>query len=323
MNIVMAQNDDATDTKARDEALAWFVRLRSEDATPDEEVAHQAWMSACHENARHYLALCAMWADMDELPDPRRRVIGRPHRRRAFPLGRRSFMTGGAVAALAAGYVAINGLPDILTSDYTTAVAERKSFTLADGSIVDMDADSAIAIDFTATVRNVRLQRGRAFFMVAKDDGRPFSVLAGSGQATALGTEFVVHHSLDAITVTVVESSVSVSCSNAGSAVLQAGQKVSYGDAGLGEVTSADGAGETAWRRGKLIFEDVPLGQVISDVNRYRRGLIRVIDSDLLNLRVSGIFDVNHPDGVLDAITHTLPVTALSLTPYLILLRPA
>jgi transmembrane sensor len=57
--------------------------------------------------------------------------------------------------------------------------------------------------------------------------------------------------------------------------------------------------------------------------NRYRRGTIRILDKRLLSLRVSGIFYIRNPDGVLDAIIGTLPVRATELTPYLILLRPA
>jgi transmembrane sensor len=323
MVTVMAQPNDMASKTTREEALAWFARLRSDDVTAEDYHAHETWMSACRENALQYLKLAAMWADMDDMPDPRKRVFGTKHQHRAFPIGRRSFLTGGAVATITAGFVTVGGLPDFLTGDYTTGIAERRSITLDDGSVIDMDADSAIAIDFTDTARNLRLQRGRASFKVAKDESRPFSVSAGNGQATALGTEFVVHSSVDTITVTVVESRVSVSYPGASSAVINAGEKVSYNNSGLGAVTTVDGDSETAWQRGKLIFEDVPLGQVISDINRYRRGIIKVTDSDLLNLRVSGIFDVTRPDGVLDAITHTLPVTAFSLTRYLILLRPA
>ncbi|TCR03030.1 FecR family protein [Neorhizobium sp. JUb45] len=305
-----------------EEAAAWFARLRSDDVSAEDYQAHEAWMSVCHENARQYLKLSAMWTDMDDIADPRKRLsIAR--RQGRVVVGRRSFLAGGAAAALAAGFATVHGLPDILTSDYATSVAERRSITLDDGSVIDMDADTAIGVDFSNTARNLHLLRGRAFFKVAKDAGRPFSVIARNGHATALGTEFVVHSSADTITVIVMESRVSVSYPGASSAILNAGEKISYDHAGLGAVTTVDSETEIAWQRGKLIFEDVPLGQVVSDLNRYRRGIIRVVGSDLQTLRVSGIFDVTRPDRVLEAITQTLPVKTLALTPYLILLRPA
>lgn len=319
----MAQSNHMARKTSQEEALAWFARLQSDDVSTEDYAAHEAWMSACHENARQYLKLAAMWSDMDGIADPRTRRLRVRRKARAFGIGRRSFLTGGAAAALAAGFVTVNGLPDFLTGDYTTAVAERRSVTLSDGSIIDMDADTRIAVDFSAAARNLRLKSGRASFKVAKDASRPFSVSAGNGKVTALGTEFVVHNSADTITVTVVESRVSVSYPGASSTVIGAGEKVSYDLAGLGAVTAVDGDTETAWKRGKLIFEDVTLGQVIGDINRYRRGTIRVTNNDLKTLRVSGIFDVTRPDAVLETITKTLPVKAFALTRYLILLHPA
>lgn len=323
MVTVMAQPNDVASKTSREEAAAWFARLRSDDVSAEDYHAHQAWMSACHENARQYLKLSAMWADIDDMPDPRKRAFGVRRQSRAFSVRRRSFLTGAAAATFAAGFVSVHGLPDFLTGDYTTGIAERRSIALADGSVIEMDADSAITVEFTATARNLHLRRGRAFFKVAKDDNRPFSVSAGDGKATALGTEFVVHSSADTVTVSVVESRVSVSHPGASPAVINAGEKVSYDSAGLGAATTVDSDSEIAWQRGKLIFEDVPLGQVISDINRYRHGIIRVMDSDLKTLRVSGIFDVTRPDGVLETIVQTLPVKTLALTRYLILLRPA
>ncbi|MGP4920706.1 FecR domain-containing protein [Pseudomonas helleri] len=78
---------------------------------------------------------------------------------------------------------------------------------------------------------------------------------------------------------------------------------------------------DLAWRRGKLIFEDRPLQQVVADVNRYRSGTIRILDAKLMDLRVSGIFNIAEPDAVLTTITETLPVRAVRLTDYLVLLR--
>ena len=92
---------------------------------------------------------------------------------------------------------------------------------------------------------------------------------------------------------------------------------------GLGDVRPFDAEAETAWRRGKLIFEDRPLAQVVADVNRYRAGRIEVMDKKLLSMRVSGVFDVGAPDRALEAIRQTLPVRVVSLTSYLVLLLPA
>jgi transmembrane sensor len=145
---------------------------------------------------------------------------------------------------------------------------------------------------------------------------------------TALGTAFVVDRLPDDVTVSVIENAVTVAAPTGTRGEmpqmrLMAGQKISYGRDGLGPLGSARGNAETAWRQGRLAFENRPLGDVIATLNRYRSGTVIVLDSALLGLRVSGAFDVRDPDQVLDAIRQTLPVETLELTRYLVLLRPA
>jgi transmembrane sensor len=319
----MMPSQDTPDKQARDEALWWFVRINSGDATAADRADHAAWMALSVRNRREYAKLSGMWSDLDRIADPRTHSAAA---RVAVSggLSRRGFLAAGsAAAATVAGYVAFNGLPDVLTSDHYTGIGERRSITLTDGTKVDLDAATAIALDFNDSSRRLRLVRGRAFFDVAKDAGRPFIVEAAGGSVTALGTRFVVHQWDRAVTVTVEESAVSVASPSREQVRIVAGHNVSYGADRLGSVQTSDVEAESAWRRGKLIFEDRPLSQVIADVNRYRTGTIRVTDESLLNLRVSGIFDVTEPDGVLEAIRSTLPVRVLEITRYLVLVRPA
>ncbi|WP_457585164.1 FecR family protein [Ensifer canadensis] len=318
----MAEARDPSRERLKDEALAWFVRLNSGEATAAERSAHATWMAASPLNRNEYEKLGGIWADLEMLGDPRVRRMPASVSR-SSSIGRRNFLAGGAAALGVAGFVGLNGLPDFLLSDYETGTGELRDLALSDGSKVSLDADTAIAMDFADTRRAVRLLRGRALFDVAKDARRPFIVEAGAGTTTALGTRFVVHRWADAVTVSVEESAVSVMAPDRSSAILQVGQNVSYGQTGLGAVADVDVQSETAWRRGKLIFKDRPLRQVIADVNRYRSGTIRIVDSELNSLRVSGIFEVANPDGVLGAISTALPVRILRLTDYLVLLRAA
>ncbi|MFT4163563.1 FecR family protein [Shinella sp.] len=316
----MAKRDDEAGKKARDQALAWFVRLHSGDATQADRIAHAAWMAADEGHRVEYGRLGGIWSDLDRLPDPRARPV--PETSCRPKSSRRAFLAGGAAAFAAAAGAIVIGPPDFLTSDHATGTGERRTVTLADGTMVELDADSAIALDYTASVRGVRLVRGRAFFDVAKDAQRPFTVHAAEGSATALGTRFVVHEWSGTVTVSVEESAVSVTGPDRRDAVVKAGQYVTYDLQRLNDVAAVDVESEVAWRRGKLIFEDRPLRQVLADVNRYRAGTIRVTDGHLLNMRVSGIFDVSDPDGVLEAIRTTLPVRSFELTPWLVILHP-
>lgn len=73
-------------------------------------------------------------------------------------------------------------------------VGEMPVVTLEDGSVVQLNAASAIAVEFTEKRRVIRLLRGEAFFQVAHGADRPFTVMAGTTSVTALGTAFDVRY---------------------------------------------------------------------------------------------------------------------------------
>lgn len=306
---------------ARDEALAWFVKLSSGHAVEEDYDAHRAWISADAANADEYAKLRGMWKDFDQLKDPRSFPI--KSRTNSKTISRRLFMSGGAAGLTAAGAALVFGLPDIVTGAISSGVGELRSLTLDDGSSAELDADTAIKLSYTVQERRLTLLKGRAYFSVAKDPSRPFIVETNFGQTTALGTRFTVHQQDDSAIVSVEESAVAVEQGHGNRVVVSAGEFITYNESQTSQVQPIVIDDAFAWRRGKLIFEDRPLAQVISDINRYRRGIIKVSDSRLLDLRVSGIFDLRQPEGVLDALVATLPINATYLTSYLVVLSPA
>ncbi|PCI03005.1 MAG: iron dicitrate transport regulator FecR [Hyphomicrobiales bacterium] len=326
-----ARAQENSDRKTREEALAWFSKINSGNATSAEHQEHRDWLAKRIQNRQEYEKLDAVWSDLANITDFRQEQEFHSARTPnskivqigTFAVSRRVFLVGGAVAASAAGVAIINGVPDFLISDYATGIGERRDIILADGSGATLDADTAIDVRYSDNERRLVLLRGRAFFDVASDPRRPFIVEAADGTATALGTRFTVHQWDDTVTVSVEESAVAVSLPNSDDTALQAGQYVSYDRNGLHQVGEVDGVTDAAWRHGKLMFEDKPLRQVISEINRYRSGVIYITDKRLVDLRVTGIFDTANPDVVIDAIQGSLPVRAVKITRYLVLLRSA
>lgn len=308
--------------KEGQEAAAWFTRLNSGETTPAEFDEFRTWLSRSAENAAEYRRFERMWAQFDNLPQVSR-IRSATKDRSTRVVSRRTLLVGGsatAAAAVAAGWV--GNFQDYVISDEFTSIAEVRETRLPDGSGVTLDANSAIAIDFSDNRRQVLLQRGRAFFDVATDSHRPFRVMAKGGSVEAIGTQFVVNVSGDEVTTSVQESAVSVTAPSGQDARVMLGQMVSYSRVEIGRVEMADGEVETAWRRGQLIFSDKPLKSVVADVNRYRRGRLQIVGSGLENLRISGVFDIKNPDGILEAIVRTLPVRAIEVTPLLVVLIP-
>lgn len=304
------------ETDPRSVALEWFLRMQSGETTQAERLAHARWLADADAHRQEYRKLEGLWADFDAIPRPVIEPVDR---------GRRRFLVGasaGLAASLAGVAIWQGGYLGGL-GDFSTGTGEQRTIRLADGSEVTLDADSAIDVGFDEQARRVHLLQGRAFFDVAADKARPFSVEASKGIATALGTRFSVHRREASVTVDVEESTVSVVAPDASTVVLNAPESLSYSQHGVARMGAIDTEVAAAWRHGKLIFEDQPLGQVIEDVNRYRRGAIRIYGDGLQGLRVSGIFDMANPDGVLETITRTLPISAYRLTDYFVVLRPA
>ena len=69
-------------------------------------------------------------------------------------------------------------------------VGEQKSFTLQDGSQIQLSTNSLINLDNSSTQRLLTLVQGDARFDVAKDKNSPLTVTVGEKSFTALGTIF-------------------------------------------------------------------------------------------------------------------------------------
>lgn len=240
--------------------------------------------------------------------------------------GKRS-KAGGAVALLlvvglgAALHQA--GVVDRMRADHATTVGEIASIRLQDGSTVTLNTDTALTVRFQGGERRIELLRGEAFFDVAKDPTRPFTVTSGALSATARGTRFdVASAPADGVEVQVEEGRVEVA-EGARIAMLDAGDAAVRGPSGeIAKTTAAIDVGDaTAWRDGKLVVSGRRLGEVLATIERYRRGRIVVLDQRAAKLRVSGTFDLRDTDQAIASIEASLPVTTTRLTGALILIR--
>ncbi len=163
----------------------------------------------------------------------------------------------------------------MLLADYHTAVGERQVITLTDGTRVTLNSASALSVAFSEHERRVVLDAGEALFETA-DDSRPFVVETAGAQVQGNAATFSVQRD--------------------GHVVL------ARGEAKVGEhelAVAADAGTQMAWQRGKLIFNGKPLGQVLTELERYRHGRIVLSDSKLAAMEVSGVFDLDEPEALL------------------------
>jgi transmembrane sensor len=233
----------------------------------------------------------------------------------------RNIVAIGIIAALSVTLYRM-GFMDRMRADYYTVVGEVRSITLADGTRVDLNTDSAIVVRYSQAERRIRLLRGEAFFDVSRNPKRPFVVDASSLTATALGTQYGVRAALgDSFGDVQVEQGGVEVISSRDQIVLEAGGVARLTAPGHLASTTADVANETAWRSGKLVFSGQPLRDVLATLERYRYGRIVVLDSTAAEQRVSGIFDLNDTDQALRALEENLPVSVTHLTGLMVVVR--
>ncbi|WP_448664079.1 FecR family protein [Sphingomonas sp. CJ20] len=287
--------------------------------------AIEAWRVSDPRHDKHLAEMEAIWRDLGKVaeastPPLPAEVAPRRRARMRAPTPRRTAQAGAALAA-AIALAVLADVPLRLQADLRTGVGERRIEQLTDGSRVWLDTDSAVALDFTAKRREVRLLRGRAEFEVAPDRSRPFTVDAGSGATTALGTRFIVQRQGDAADVTVTEHAVQVALDSGASARVAEGQAVHYQGSTIGAVRPVSRDTAMAWTRGWLVFEDAPLGDVVKELARSHPGMIRLVGSALSERRVSGSIAVDNPEEALRTLESLLHLRATRIGSVVIFLH--
>lgn len=315
--------DRSSDVDRR--AAEWVARLDGRPLDEAEREAFRRWLEAHPDHRPAFEEAHSAWRSLDLLrrdPGPLR-TIPRPGTRKS--VSRAGIAS--IVAILVFGLLGLRyqiGDPWIaFAADWRTEPGQMRQVTLDDGTIVDLGPDSAIALRFSESERRVTLLSGEAFFQAAPREGterRPFVVDAAHGTTTALGTQFLVEERPDGARITAVEHRIEVALNTpergADSVVLSPGDTVQYDlMGGLGRVGTVDVAEVAAWRTGLLVFDSVPLEEVVRKLNRYRRGRIIVANAQLAQRRVSGVFATSDLNDVIRTITAELGASASSLPP--------
>jgi transmembrane sensor len=203
-----------------------------------------------------------------------------------------------------------------------TRAGENRDVTLADGSVVSVGARSVLWATLDRESREVALERGEAFFRVAKDASRPFIVRAGATRVAAVGTAFNVRRAGRRIVVAVAEGVVKIDSQGAAPAQAEHAAPRSA-RLGVGEqlsINAVDGSVDlrlvapevvAAWRQGLLQYRDEPLQSVIADVARYSARDIVIADAATAELRVTSTVFTNDVESWLAGLETALPVRAV------------
>lgn len=231
--------------------------------------------------------------------------------------------------ALAAGAVYLVVRPPLalwpslseLTSDYRTGTGEQRRITIAGGATLDLNTETSIDVRRAQDgADRIELIAGEAMITTAANASRPVVAIAADGRATATDATFNMRCSGSSVCVTCLSGEVHVE-QRGRSVTVQPRQQVSYTAEGLGEAVAVDPAGVITWRDGVLVFHNVPLADVIDEVNRYRPGRIIIVNSSLGRRLVTARFKLDRLQEVITQVQQVFGASTIRLPGGIVLLK--
>lgn len=294
------------DNSAMDQALDWLIQLEHCDA--QQRQRFEQWLDADQAHVEAFAQAQAMWnsvplqhvaAGLEQQARPAR---SRPLRRLWKPMA--------SAAVLLLAVFNFTNLPLRLEADHLTQVGERQRLQLQDGSSVLLNTDSAFSSQLDEQHRSVRLYQGEAFFNVPDNRNRPLEVEAGPLHMSASSTDFAVRYLDGEARIQVQRGAVDVRNTQGNTRIsLSAGNSLRVGPSGIGQPEPMS-HNDLAWVQGRLIFDNRPLGQVLTELRRYYPGWIINANSALDDVAVTGNYRLDNP---LDVMRSLAQITSASL----------
>jgi transmembrane sensor len=315
--------DDKLHIGPDEEAARWHARMLAEDCSQADRHVLDAWLNHSPHHADAYSRVGHILSAVESAQaDPRLQLLADQafEESKVIPKKRATVWPAALAASLA--LVAITfvsiGTPEEVASIVYETSQQRSTIVLDDGSKAVMDVGTRIAVRMTDRAREIELIAGRAFFDVAHDKQRPFSVDANESRTTALGTRFQVELNGQGVSVVLEEGSIAVEQLAAGPARawserLQPGEQIVIDSASgsrLKRLVDADIA--TSWTLNRHVFRDTRLEEAVAEINRYSSKNVRLGDPSLADLHLAGSFIAGDSEQIMAAVASVLPVRVVS-----------
>lgn len=216
--------------------------------------------------------------------------------------------------------------PSLLVLDAETSVGEQRVLSLSDGSVIHLNTDSLVSVDFSDTRRDIHLFRGEAHFEVAHDEQRPFIVKAGDNTVTAVGTAFNVQiTNVNQLELLVTDGKVLVKNKQENNQIantelshpldgygelMAAGQKAIISQQSIQQITLSNEQvhNDLAWQQGLLVFHGEPLAEALQEISRYTSINFTFADEQVKQRRIAGYFKAGDIQGLLFALENNFNI---------------
>jgi len=346
-----------------EEACQWIVKFEGDVPPNKTDIKKlQCWMAQSDTHKAVLLRYASGWNDMDvlsELSVPlgyrQGSIRSRINKLAIYPLhiftrGCRGLsrtvnnLVRQSVVLVMLALIVTIGLSSWYVNDqlalkdniYITSLGEHSFHTLEDGSILWLNTNTKVEVNYSKSKRRIDLLQGEAHFEVKPDHERPFEVYAGERMVRAIGTAFSVYRLDDKIEVMVTEGKVDLSIVENTLLItpeddlptenlptienktksktitvltsLVAGQSAtvmattSDPVAAITEIEHSEQIRKLSWLKGKLVFAGESLEEVIREVSRHTPIHIEVSDPNLRSLRIGGNFKAGETDALFDVL---------------------
>nr|WP_295383193.1 FecR domain-containing protein [Pseudoxanthomonas sp.] len=293
-----------------DSAEGWLARLLSPDCNASDHAAFEDWLAMSSRNALDYAEVERIHQLAGALRVNSTLRGAEPIPTTRMPTTRRRRTWYRPVAWAAALMLAVGGglwlLADFQSTPatpYATEIGKQRRVDLPDGSALVLDTNTLVQVVYERSQRRVVLLRGRMQASVAHDANRPFVVTSGIGSVRALGTVFQVERQDGKTVVALLEGRVIVNTEGhppRHAIELHPLQQLVYdADGKLGSPRSIDRNVAESWTRGRLVFKEERLADLVVEFNRYSHDQLVLSQAELGEIRVSGVFNAGDQSGLL------------------------
>jgi len=290
------------------EAATWLSRLKEKPLTDDEQTALEIWRNQSQQHQQAWQRAEQFTQTLNHIPHG----LGLAVLDRPTSMSKRAFLKPFALllVAVPTGIITYRTAPwQMFTADFQTAMGEQKAIQLADGSQLTINTNSAIDVDFDDNQRLITVHAGEIYIETAHDaKNRPLFVQTSHGRLHALGTKFVVRKQDDDSYLGVLESAVDIlpKENSTQHTIIRAGQETTFTATQIQPYQILN-SNASAWLDGIIYADNMPLSEFVATLSRYRKGVLRC-DESIKNVRISGAFQLNKPDEILETLQKTRPI---------------
>ncbi|MBV7483075.1 FecR domain-containing protein [Bordetella sp. BOR01] len=320
---VLGQAEPPVDRGVARQAARWLMRLGSGHATAADVRACDRWRASDAEHERAWQRAQSLNRAFGLVPP----AVGMAALGRATDKPRRAVLKAmvALIVAPPVAWTAWQSAPMTRwRADYRTAAGERRELRLADGSRLLLNTSTAVDAEFSDATHALWLREGEIYVETARPAGPPLQVQTRLGSIHVRdAAQFAVRLESQRCRVDVASGQVELRPAqpDAPAAWLGPAQQATFDAGAVYPWRQSDPRGPD-WLRGVLHADAMRLDAFAAELARYRPGLVRC-DPAVAALRISGAFQLDNTDGILQALPALLPVQVQYRTAYWVTLGPA